>query len=129
MKSINVLIALISLISLYSCGGASSNNSASTSASSTSPVTQNGITSTAAGAFAGSWSGYLDSSYTTITILANGNITISAVGESNQQRILVLQNNNYFIVNTQANTGVLARVNGNVLIVKVNGVDETFNKN
>ena len=128
MKLLNILLSLICLTALYSCGGASSTNSAS-AASSTSPITQNGISSTAAGVFTGTWSGYLDSSYTTITILANGNITISAVGESTVQRILVLQNKNYFIVNSEANTGVLARVSGNVLIVRVNGVDETFSKN
>ena len=125
MRSLFLVFSMFAMTMLYSCGGSNSNGSA---ASSTSPLTQNGITSSAAGQFTGSWSGYLDNSYTTITIAPNGNITISAVGQSDAQRLLVLQNGNYYIVNPKANTGVPARISGNVLIVTINGVGETFNK-
>ncbi|MGZ3790256.1 MAG: hypothetical protein ACXVKO_15325 [Bacteriovorax sp.] len=121
-------MSLFCMTMLYSCGGA--NSSTGLNSSSTSPIVQNGISSSAAGQFTGTWTGYLDLTYTAIEIAANGNITISCTGQATEQRLLVLQNGHYYIVNPQTKTGVQVRVSGSSLIVTfANAVEETFSKN
>jgi hypothetical protein len=123
----SLILSFIAMSLITSCGG--SNSSAGSASSSSSPVTQNGLTSVSADSFVGSWTGYLDDSYTAITIAANGSITITSVGQSTRTRILFLQNSIYYIVNTETKTGVPVKVSGSSLIVTINGVNETFSKN
>ncbi len=129
MKKTTMTLLLLVATTIYSCGGSSASSNNSTITSSSSPIIQNGIKSTPAGAFSGTWTGYLENSYTTINIQDNGNITLSAVGESSTQRLLVFKNNYYFIVDPLANKGIWVRVSGSSLIIRINGNDETFYKN
>lgn len=130
MKNQIMLLSLVCMTLLYGCGGSSTTSGSSTSALSTTPVVQNGLSSVSAPAnFIGTWTGYLNDSYTSILIQPNGSITINQVGQSVMQRILYLQNSSYYIVNTETKTGVAVRSNGTTLTVTLAGVDETFYKN
>lgn len=138
MKNKLMVFSLICMSLLVGCGGGNSTGTAATGTTSplvaTAPattVTINGVTSTAApSAFIGTWTGYVDdSTYTSVSILANGSITITEGSSAARTRLLVLDKGNYFIVNPETNTGVYTKSNGTALTIVINGKSQTFSKN
>lgn len=141
MKGLSLILTLLLMANLYSCGGTNSSGKAATSSSSTAPITntttatsaitpivQNGMQGVLAGDFAGTWSGYLNSSNVTFVIAQNGLITATVFGSDPVTRILYLQNNAYYILDTTTKKQTPIRLSGGNLLVTSNGFDEVFIK-
>jgi hypothetical protein len=78
--------------------------------------------------FVGVWGGYLDNSFTTITINSDGSASIKELGASAMSRSIYMQDNRYYLVNNVAKTGVPIKVNGNVLTLTVSKSEISFIK-
>ena len=129
MKKYSLIASLICLaIISSSCGKKSTAPITYEGQSQASPIVAEKPVVNVNAPFVGVWGGYLDNSFTTITINSDGSASIKELGASAMSRSIYMQDNRYYLVNNVAKTGVPIKVNGNVLTLTVSKSEISFIK-
>lgn len=122
------IVIFCSSLIVSSCGKKSSEQLVKAKVVETSPIVVEKPVENVNTPFVGDWGGYLDNSYTIITIKSDGNASIESSGEPVRIRSIFLQDNRYYLVNNQTKTGVPLKVNGNILTLTIGKSEVSFIK-